>query len=462
MTTDFNTYVSPLSWRYGSDEMRLLWSEVHKRRVWRRIWLILAQVQAEFDLLSHSQVSELRSHIDDIDMERALEIESIIKHDLMAEIAAFAEQCPQGGKIIHFGATSMDIKDNAEVIVIRESIDQVLKRLRNLLLQFAEKIDNTGNITLIGFTHLQPAEPSTLGYRFAQYAQDLLSDWELLTHIRSDMRGKGLKGAVGTSASFAELVGIENLEKFEKHISDALQLPFYDVTTQTYPRKQDYKVVCALAGLACSLHKFALDIRFLQSPPIGEVGEGFARKQVGSSAMPFKQNPIKSEKIDSLARAMAQLPRVAWDNAAHSMLERTMDDSANRRIILPEAFLITDEILKETSNVIKGLRVDENSIRNNMNIYGPFAAVERVLMGLTLAGADRQKMHECLRKHSIAAWKDIRDGQENPLKDLICSEDEFLEWLTLPELTKLMDASSYIGDATRKASAMAEKIRGTV
>ena len=202
------------------------------------------------------------------------------------------------------------------------------------------------HLPLIALTHLQPAEPSTLGYRLASYAQDLLEDWHMLRERRQSLRGKGFKGAVGTGASYAELIGAENLAGFEQRLSEQLGLPFYPVATQVYPRKQDYRVLSALAGLGGSLYKFAFDLRILQSPSLGELSEPFGKKQVGSSAMPFKRNPISAEKIDSLARSLAQMPRVAWDNAAHSLLERTLDDSANRRSLLPEAFLITDELLR--------------------------------------------------------------------------------------------------------------------
>lgn len=457
--TDFETYLSPLTWRYASEEMRSLWSEAQKRRIWREIWVTLAEVQSSFDLVRPEQVADLRARAEDVDVSRALEIEAEIHHDLMAELKAFAEQCPLGGGILHLGATSTDIEDNADALRVRASLDIVIRSLSHMLEIFSDLIDRWANTSLIAFTHLQPAEPSTLGYRLAQYAQDLLTDWENLRRARTDVRGKGFKGAVGTAASYAELLGVNNLEEFETRMSARLGLPFYPVATQTYPRKQDYQVVSTLAGLGGSLYKFAFDLRLLQSPPIGELAEPFKTKQVGSSAMPFKRNPINSEKIDSLARALAQFPRVAWDNAAHSLLERTLDDSANRRFLLPEAFLITDELLGVSTKIVMGLQVDEAALARNLAIYGPFAATERVLMALAKAGADRQEMHERLREHTLGAWEAMQAGKKNPLVEQVCQDQVFLSYLDEETMHTLMDASSHIGEAPRRAKSLAKTIR---
>jgi len=262
---DYETYLSPFSWRYASLGMRRLWSETNKRRLWRSIWVELAEVQAEFGLLHVDQVADLRAHAEQVDINRALEIEAEIQHDLMAELKAFAEQCPLGGGALHLGATSTDIEDNADALRVRQSLDLILENLRSLLLLFAERIEAWVETPLIAFTHLQPAEPSTLGYRLAQYAQDLLSDWDDLRRARRHLRGKGFKGAVGSGASYAELIGAQNLAEFETRLSTRLSLPFFPVTTQTYPRKQDYQVISALAGLGATLHKFAFDLRLLQS-----------------------------------------------------------------------------------------------------------------------------------------------------------------------------------------------------
>ncbi len=459
---DFESYQSPLSWRYGSPEMRVIWSEIQKRRMWRKIWVALAEIQASYGLVSSAQVDDLRAHIDTVDIERAFEIEAEIHHDLMAELKVFAEQCPLAAGIIHLGATSTDIEDNTDALRIRQSLDLIITQLSRLLTILSAQIMRWANTPVMAFTHLQPAEPTTLGYRLAQYAQDLLTDWENLRRARAHVRGKGFKGAVGTAASYAELIGENNLAEFETRLSTQLGLPFYPVTTQTYPRKQDYQVVSALAGLGGSLYKFCFDLRILQSPPIGELSEPFRTEQVGSSAMPFKRNPINSEKVDSLARALAQYPRLAWDNAAHSLLERTLDDSANRRFMLPEAFLITDELLVVVTRIIEGLQVDEVALARNLDTYAPFAATERIMMALVKAGADRQEIHARLRKHALVAWEALRTEGVNPLTTSICQDELFHTYLAEEELRKLMDTDAYIGDAVRRARQLANTIQQVV
>jgi adenylosuccinate lyase len=459
---DYDTYLSPFTWRYGSQEMRKIWSEVHKRLLWRKLWVTLAEVQAEFGLVRADQTADLRTHMGSVDVDRALEIEAQIHHDLMAELKVFAEQCLLGGGILHLGATSMDIEDNADVLRQRESINLVLSKLKELLLLFAEKIETWADLPLIAFTHLQPAEPSTLGYRLAGYAQDLFMDWKNLQSTGKNLQGKGFKGAVGTGASYAELIGTDHLADFENRLSQRLELAFFPVATQVYPRKQDYFLLGHLAGLGASLHKFAFDLRLLQSSTIGELSEPFSKQQVGSSAMPFKRNPVNAEKIDSLARLLAGMPRIAWDNAANSLLERTLDDSANRRSLFPEAFLICDELLITAKRIMGGLQVDEAAIYRNLNTYAPFAAVERVLMALVKAGADRQVMHECLRQHSMTAWNAVQSGNPNPLSELISHDPEIINYLPSNELYQLMEVTHYIGDAPQRARQMAETIRNTL
>jgi adenylosuccinate lyase len=456
---DYEIYLSPFTWRYGRPEMRQLWSEVYKRRVWRQIWLALAEVQSEYGLVTTEQVEDLRQHVADVDISRSLQIEAEIHHDLVAELKVYAEQSPLGGGVLHIGATSMDIEDNADALRLRQSLDLVISGLRQLLMVVVERVEQWADFPLIAFTHLQPAEPSTLGYRLAVYAQDLLMDWENLRRARAHLRGKGFKGAVGTGASYAELIGVESLEGFETRMSTVLALPFYPVAAQTYPRKQDYQVLCALAGLGATLYKFAFDLRILQSPPFGEWSEPFSQKQVGSSAMPFKRNPIQAEKLDSLARSLAQMPRIAWDNAAHSLLERTLDDSANRRSLLPEAFLITDELLLVASKIFNGLQVNESVVHNNLQIYAPFAATERILMALSRAGADRQAMHERLRVHSLAAWRAVLAGEPNPLPELICQDHELLAYLSESALHDLLVVTHHLGNAPQRARRLAETIR---
>jgi adenylosuccinate lyase len=466
----FDTFQSPFTWRYGSNAMRAVWSEAHKRQLWRRIWVALAEAESQFGLVTPEQVADLRAHAEQVDLDRALQIEAEIKHDLMAEVKVFAEQCPVGGGIIHLGATSADVEDNADALRLRESLDFLLDKLKALLAALAAQVEKWADAPAIAFTHIQPAEPTTIGYRLAQYAQDLLMDYAELARVRSEIRGKGLKGAVGTSASYAELVKDAPLalreagrgaggEGLESLVMRALDLEAFNVATQTYPRKQDWLVLNVLAGLAMSLHKFAFDLRILQSPPIGEWSEPFGFKQVGSSAMPFKRNPINAEKIDSLARYLATLPRVAWDNAANSLLERTLDDSANRRIILPEAFLCADELLITAQRLMSGLVIDEAAVARNFAAYAPFAATERLLMALVKAGADRQEMHEVIREHSLKAWAEVAAARPNPLMDSLCADERIARYLDLQVIRSLLDAPSYVGDAPERARQIAAKIK---
>ena len=460
-TPSFEHFVSPFGWRYGSDAMRSLWSEAHKRRLWRRVWVALAEAQAEVGLVTPAQVDDLRAHADQIDIARAHQIEAEIHHDVMAEIKTFAEQCPVGGGIIHLGATSADIQDNADALLLRQALTLVLERLAEVLTALADQIERWAGTPCMGFTHLQPAEPTTVGYRLAQYAQDLLLDWEELARLRAEVRGKGFKGAVGTSASYAQLLAGSGISPadMEARVMARLGLEAYPVSTQTYPRKQDWRVLNGLAGLAASLYRMAFDLRLLQSPPLGEWHEPFGAKQVGSSAMPFKRNPINAENIDSLARLMAALPRVVWDNAAHSLLERTLDDSANRRVVLPQAFLAADELLRRAGRILRGLRVNEAAVARNLATYGVFAATERLLMALVRAGADRQAMHERIREHSMAAWAALQSGEPNPLVERLCADPEITRYLPPDRARELLDARAHIGDAPARAQEMAQRVR---
>jgi adenylosuccinate lyase len=460
MTTDPSSFQSPFTWRYASADMRAIWSEAHKRQLWRRIWLALAEAQARFGLTTPEQVADLRAHVEQIDLARALQIEAEIKHDLMAEVKTYAEQCPVGGGIIHLGATSMDVEDNADALRVRESLDLVLSALKQLLRSLAAQVEKHADLPAMAFTHLQPAEPTTVGYRLAQAAQDLLVDYAELTRVRREIKGKGFKGAVGTAASYIELLGSPAAyDDLETHLLAALDLEAFEVSTQTYPRKQDWLVLNAVAGLGLTLHKFASDLRFLQSPPIGEWSEPFGAKQVGSSAMPFKRNPVNAEKINSLARYLAQLPRVAWDDAAHSLLERTLDDSANRRVILPEAFLCLDELLITAQELMAGLVIHETAIARNFAIYGPFAATERVLMAAVKAGANRQELHEVIREHALQAWAEIGAGRSNPLIETLCADPRLTRHVNAAVARTLLDASGYLGHASQRARLMAARLR---
>lgn len=463
MPTTFthDTFLSPFTWRYGSEEMRRIWSDGYKRQLWRRIWVVLAEAQQAVGLVTAEQTADLRNHQDDIDLERAHAIEAEIHHDLMAEVRAYAEQCPVGGGIIHLGATSMDIEDNADALRLRESLDIIAGKLGDLLRVLAGLIEREADHVCMAFTHLQPAEPTTVGYRLAGYAQDLLADYAAIQRARSEVRGKGFKGAVGTAASYADLLSGTGMtpREMEAQIMSKLGLNAFTIATQTYPRRQDWDILNALAGLALTLYKFAFDVRLLQSPSFGEWSEPFGQRQVGSSAMPFKRNPIHAENMNSLARYIATLPRVAWDNAAHSLLERTLDDSANRRTVLPEAFLAADELLIRAQRILVGLRLDDRAIRRNLDRYGVFAATERLLMEATRRGGDRQALHEIIREHSLAAWETLHQGKPNLLVDSLCADVTLLTLLPAEAIRATLVVESYVGDAPQRARELAMALR---
>ena len=463
-TYNHETFLSPFTWRYGSDEMREIWSDSTKRRLWRRVWVALAEAQQIAGFVTQEQVDELKAHQNEIDIERAHQIEAEIHHDLMAEIRTYAEQCPKAGGIIHLGATSMDIEDNADALRLRSATDVILTKLKMLLSNVAELIDREADHVCMAFTHLQPAEPTTVGYRLANYAQDLLEDREAILNMRNNIRGKGFKGAVGTSASYSQLLSKVQMtpQELEARIMKTLDLEAYPIAHQTYPRRQDWNIVNALAGLAMTIYRLAFDLRLLQSPPIGEWAEPFGSKQVGSSAMPFKRNPINAENLDSLARLLASLPHIAWDNAAHSLLERTLDDSGNRRIMLPQAFLIVDELLRRANRILSGLRINDVSIRRNLDIYGPFAATERLLMEAVRAGGNRQELHEVIREHSLAAWEAVQRGEPTTLVDSLSEDERITKWVSSAEARELLRADDYVGDAPERARELAGTIRSTI
>ncbi len=456
-----DTFISPFTWRYGSETMRSIWSETHKRQLLRKVWIALARAEMHAGLVTQNQVAELELHKDDIDIERASQIEAEIKHDLMAEIKTYAEQCPTAGSIIHLGATSMDALDNMDAIRLCEALDLTLARTEALLEAFAQIMERYADTPCMAFTHIQPAEPTTIGYRFAQTAQDLLEDLEQLRHIRRTVRGKGMKGAVGTAASYAELLKGTGMTpvRLEQEVMDELGIEAFAATTQVYPRKQDWRIITALSGLCCTLYKFAIDFRLLQSPPIGEWSEPFGSKQVGSSAMPFKRNPINCEKIDSLCRYVASMESVVWQNSANTLLERTLDDSANRRTVLPEAFLAVDEILATAGRIVTGMQVHDTGVRRNLDAYGLFAASERLLMELGRRGADRQEMHEVIRNHCLAAWQEVQEGRPNPLAKSLSEDPTIRKFITTQEALALLVADDYVGDAPLRTRMVLGRIR---
>lgn len=461
MSFTHDTYISPFTWRYGSGEMRQIWSEAHKRRLMRRVWVALAAAQQEAGLVTAVQLTDLQTHQNDIDIARAQKIERETRHDVMAEIRTFAEQCPEGGSILHLGATSADITDNVDVLRQREAAALLAGQLRELLLALAERIEATTELTVMAFTHIQPAEPTTLGYRLAGYAQDLWQDYQDLQALIAGLRGKGFKGAVGTQASFAELLADTAVtpQQMEAAAMAHLGLPYFPIASQTYTRQQDLRLMQVLSGLAASLHKFATDWRILQSPPFGEWAEPFGRKQVGSSAMPFKRNPINAENICSLARYLAGLTVPAWDNAGQAILERSLDDSANRRIFIAEGFLAAEEIVRRMVRLVQGMVVEDTAVTRNVATYGPFAATERVLMALVKAGANRQEAHEWIRGASLAAWAALKQSPKNPLLDLLLADERIGQYLTAVQITRLMDAVDYTGTTAERAITLAKMIR---
>jgi adenylosuccinate lyase len=459
---DHSKYASPFSWRYGRAELRSLFSEHTRRKLWRQVWVALAEAQAAEGLVSEAEVDDLREHAGSVDLDAALAIEREIHHDLMAEIRVFASQATLGGGKLHLGATSMDIEDTVETYRLRRALAAVGESLRHLLDAFAAKIRDRADLVCMAFTHLQPAEPTTLGYRLAGYAQDLLIDDANLRFVFENLTTKGMRGAVGTAASYEHLVhGSGNSATFEAHVLDRFGLEAREIATQVYPRKLDYLLLSGLAGLGASLSKFAADVRILSSPGFGELSEPFGTSQVGSSAMPFKRNPIVCERIDSLARLLIGYSDVAWQNAATNYLERTLDDSANRRTILAEALLCADEIVTLARKVLDGLRIHEYRIAQNLRTYGPFAGTEAIMMEAARAGGNRQDLHESIRTAAMTAWDELAAGRDNPLARLLTEDKELTALVDPAEIRRLLDPVGHIGTAPARARALAGRIDAT-
>lgn len=454
----YNSYQSPFSWRYGSEAMREIFSEENKYRLWRKVWVELARAQHKEGLISKAELEDLESNQENIDIGRIWEIEKDTRHDVVAAIKEFAEKAKVGGGKIHLGATSMDINDNAETIRILEAINLVESELNNLLKIFAKQIEKYADFPCMGYTHLQPAEPTTLGYRFAFYAQDLILDLKFLQFAKENLKSKGMKGAVGTAASFVKLLDKEKAGKMESSVMEELGIEAAEITNQTAPRKIEFLLGSCLASVAQSLYKFAFDLRIMQSPGFSEWQEPFGKTQVGSSAMPFKKNPIKSEQICSLARVVVNLARVTWDNASHMLLERTLDDSANRRVVIPEMFLAIDEMLNSAKNIVEGLIINERKIAKNLETYWPFSATEGIIIEAVKRGADRQKMHEALREISMKAWEDIQQGNPNPMGDLLTENFSLGQFLKPIEIDELLDAKGHTGNAKEKALTLVRQI----
>ena len=458
MNSFFDIYQSPFSWRYGSVKMRELFSEVNKRKTWRKVWVSLAKAQAKQGLVSKAELADIIKNQKRIDIKKAQDLEVDLKHDLMAEVRVFASQAKIGGGKIHFGATSQDIEDNADILIFQEALKMVEVNLKELIKTWAKRIEENKNLICMAYTHLQPAEPTTLGYRFSFYAQDLLHDLEFVQFIKKQLKGKGLKGAVGNSASYVSIAGTKAQQLEDDFLKD-LKIKAFDITSQVYPRKLDYLLLTCLSAIAQSLYKFAFDLRILQSGPFGELAEPFGKKQIGSSAMPFKRNPQTSEKICALARYIAGQTKISWDYAANSLLERTLDDSAGRRMIFPDSFLAVDEILTQTNIVVNGLVINKKNIEKNLNTFGPFSALESILLKSTKNGANRQKIHEILREHALNAYDNIQKTGNNNLFETVANDKIITKFLTKIEIDSLSNYKSHIGMAVKKSQDTTQKIK---
>jgi adenylosuccinate lyase len=450
MSKDFSNYLSPFSWRYGSEEMRKVFSEENKFQIWRKIWIEMARAQKSHGLISDEELKDLEKNQENIDIERILEIEKETRHDVVAAIKEFAEKAKIGGGKIHLGATSMDVVDNADSLRAKDALELTEKKIVEVLKSLAEKIEKYADMPCIAYTHLQPAEPTTLGYRFALYGQDLLTDLKLIRYVKGELKSKGFKGAVGTAASYEKLLAGKS-EEFEKEVMSSLGVDPILIAGQTTPRKIDYLISSALSSIAQTLYKAAFDLRIMQSPGFGEMQEPFSKTQVGSSAMPFKKNPIKSEQICSLGRLVMSLSATASENAANSLLERTLDDSANRRVYMPEMFLAVDEMLGSYSTILEGLIINEPRIQENLERFAPFAATEEVIIEAVKKGADRQEMHEILRQVSMEAWSLVAVGEENPMEELLEKNEKLLEYIDKDKIKEMINPEEHLGTAPKRA-----------
>lgn len=458
MKTDYSTFQSPFSWRYGSVKMRQIFSEENKYLTWRKIWVELARAQYQYKLLSRPELNDLIRNEKNLDIERILEIEKETGHDTVAAIKEFAEKATVGGGKIHLGATSMDIVDNTDTLRAKQALEIIEIKLLSLLKVFAEQITELANFPTLAYTHLQAAEPTTIGYRLSLYAQDLLLDFEQLQFVKKQLKAKGLKGAVGTAASYSKLVGEKESEKLENEVMDSLEINAVLIAGQTSPRKFDTLIAQVLSSIAQSLHKFAFDMRVLQSAGFGEWVEPFGKKQVGSSAMPFKKNPVKSEQICSIARFVVSLERTAWDNAALSLLERTIDDSANRRSVVPEMFLAVDEILTGGAKIVKDFTINDTKVKSNLAKFAPFTATEEIIIKAVKKGADRQRMHEIIRDYAIDAWEKVQNNEANSLSQSLAKDIYISEFLSPKEIEASLTVSEHLGTASQRAKKLVQKI----
>lgn len=456
MSTD--RYVSPLSERYASKEMQYIFSPDMKFRTWRRLWIALAETEKELGLnITQEQIDELKSHVDDINYDVAKERERQVRHDVMSHVYAYGVQCPKAKGIIHLGATSCYVGDNTDIIVMAEALKLVRKKLVNVIAELSKFADKYKDQPTLAFTHFQPAQPTTVGKRATLWTQEFLMDLEDLEYVLSTLKLLGSKGTTGTQASFLELFDgdQETIDKIDPMIAEKMGFEnCYPVSGQTYSRKVDTRVLNILAGIAASAHKMSNDIRLLQH--LKEVEEPFEKSQIGSSAMAYKRNPMRSERIASLSRYVmidALNPAIT---SATQWFERTLDDSANKRLSVPEGFLAIDGILDLCLNVVDGLVVYPKVIEKRLRSELPFMATENIMMDAVKAGGDRQELHERIRELSMEAGRTVKvEGKDNNLLELIAADPAFN--LTLEELEKTMEPSRYVGRAKEQTEVFLAK-----
>ncbi len=457
MSTD--RYVSPLSERYASREMQYIFSPDMKFRTWRKLWIALAETEKELGLpITQEQIDELKEHAEDINYEVAKEREKQVRHDVMSHVYAYGVQCPKAKGIIHLGATSCYVGDNTDIIVMTEALKLVRKKLVNVIAELAKFAKEHEALPTLAFTHFQPAQPTTVGKRATLWIQEFLLDLEDLEFVLSTMKLLGSKGTTGTQASFLELFDgdQETIDKIDPMIAEKMGFKeCYPVSGQTYSRKVDTRVLNVLAGIAASAHKFSNDIRLLQH--LKEVEEPFEKSQIGSSAMAYKRNPMRSERIASLSRFVMVDALNPAITSATQRYERTLDDSANKRLSVPEGFLAIDGILDLCLNVVDGLVVYPKVIEKRLRSELPFMATENIMMDAVKAGGDRQELHERIRELSMEAGKNVKvEGKDNNLLELIAADPAFN--MSLEDLQKTMDPAKYTGRAAVQVENFLNKV----
>ncbi|MEI8246936.1 MAG: adenylosuccinate lyase [Lentisphaerota bacterium] len=445
---DYNTYQNPLTGRYASKEMSFNWSPQNKHSTWRRLWLALAEEEKLLGLaITEQQINEMAAHLDDIDFELAEAKEKELRHDVMSHIHAFGTQCPSAMPIIHLGATSCYVTDNTELIQMREGMKLLRGKLLRVIKTISEVVEQYKDMPTLGFTHYQPAQLTTVGKRFSLYLQDLVMDYERLEHEIANLPFRSVKGTTGTQASFLELFNGDHGKVKELERRVAVKMGFdniVDVSGQTYTRKIDYFVMTALSGIAQSAYKLAGDIRLLAN--LREIEEPFGKKQVGSSAMAYKRNPMRSERVCSLARYVISLPANAANTHAAQWFERTLDDSAIRRLVLPEGFLAVDVILSLLNDICSGIQVWPNVIARRVAAELPFMATENIMMEAVKAGGDRQELHEAIRTHSMEAARKIKEeGKENDLLERLKTDPLFAS--VAARMDELVNPRAFVGRA---------------